>query len=445
MRLLTLLVLLSALLARAGGKAPSDLNSPEGVLWRFDSLLNSPQPQAAKALMAGPALRMFDLILLSNQKLQAFIDTVRSRDTVLERRTEGGRAALKVKGLVIFKQTVMGMDSLASVQAIHFLQGPIGWRITHFMELPQDLAPLTLPSPADSAEVMRASAEGAAPGGPEIAYFPVSKLMLPAGKKADRIRYRISLGAGASLAGLFEPSDSLQTHIGQGSGRELKVDVRSGRPAPAGFGFADLPRDSFATTLASTPFLDTQDSALVALAGQLRQKMRQGQDSPAAYAAAVYAYVVANFDFQLGATLFGTSREALGRMRGDCSEGAVLTAALLRAQGIPARIAMGFASVGGGAYIGHAWCEAWLGHWVGIDAALREFPAGAQRVRLVVSDGQGDLRVTATNLVLRVLGNLNLEMLEAWQGGKRLSLAKAPSDPGQGKRFFQQILDGMAK
>lgn len=441
MRLFALLLLLSALAVRAGGKAPEDPNSPEGVLWRFDSLLNTPRPQAAKSLMAGPALRMFDLILLSNQKLQALIDTSRSRDTVLERRREGGRAALKVKGKVIFKQPFMGMDSLASVQAIHFLRAPSGWCIANFMELPQEKDPLTLPSPADSLEALRAAAQAAVPNAPEIAYFPTSKRMLPAGKKADRIRYRISLGAASSLEGLFEPSDSLQSRVGPISPRRLILDIRAGKAASASLTFAAIPRDSFASSLASTPFLDTQDSALLALA----RRLRQGRETPAAYAQAVYDEVLAHFDFELGATLFGTSREALQRRRGDCSEGAVLTAALLRAQGIPARIAMGFATVGGGAYIGHAWCEAWLGHWVGIDAALREFPAGAQRVRLLVSDGQGDLRVTATNLVLRVLANLDIEMREAWNEGKKISLAEAPRDPGQGKRFFQQILDGIAK
>src|SRR6185369_2476466 len=89
--------------------------------------------------------------------------------------------------------------------------------------------------------------------------------------------------------------------------------------------------------------------------------------TPAEAADAVYKWVSGNFHFSLGAVLFGTSRETLRGMTGDCSEAAVLTAALLRASGVPTRVALGFASVGRGVFIGHAWTEARLGGaWVGV-------------------------------------------------------------------------------
>ena len=55
-------------------------------------------------------------------------------------------------------------------------------------------------------------------------------------------------------------------------------------------------------------------------------------------------------------------------------------AALMRARGIPSRVALGFASVGRGVFIGHAWTEAWLDPgrgWVGVDAgyAINPNPA----------------------------------------------------------------------
>src|SRR5690606_29382574 len=100
-------------------------------------------------------------------------------------------------------------------------------------------------------------------------------------------------------------------------------------------------------------------------------------------------FVSESFDYKLGATLFATSREALRDLRGDCSEAAVLAAALLRAAGIPSRVALGYATLRDGVWIGHAWAEALLGgEWVGLDAALREFPAGASRVALTALSGE---------------------------------------------------------
>jgi transglutaminase-like putative cysteine protease len=62
------------------------------------------------------------------------------------------------------------------------------------------------------------------------------------------------------------------------------------------------------------------------------------------------------------------------RREGDCTEHAVLLAALTRACGTPARVVMGTAVVEMGGKIGgygHAWSEAWVsGRWRAIDAAL---------------------------------------------------------------------------
>src|SRR5690606_4619589 len=134
----------------------------------------------------------------------------------------------------------------------------------------------------------------------------------------------------------------------------------------------------------------------------------------------VWRYVSTSFDYRLGATLFATSREAIRDLKGDCSEASILTAALLRAAGIPARVMLGYASPGQGVWIGHAWVEAWLGGadggWVGVDAALREFPAGPHRVALVALSGREDMKAAATNLMLSTLNNLDIGIEGAWGG-----------------------------
>lgn len=84
----------------------------------------------------------------------------------------------------------------------------------------------------------------------------------------------------------------------------------------------------------------------------------------------------------------GTASQTAKSKTGDCTEHAVLLAALLRAQGIPARTATGMAYAGEegfvdhkNAFIFHMWTQAWLkdeagkGRWVNLDAALRRYDA----------------------------------------------------------------------
>lgn len=98
--------------------------------------------------------------------------------------------------------------------------------------------------------------------------------------------------------------------------------------------------------------------------------------------------------------------------RGDCTEHAVLLAALARALNIPARVVTGLAYAPGfagsrDAFVPHAWVQAWTGdRWRSYDAALNGFDAG----HLALSIGDGDpWRFYAG---IGTLGNLLLERIE---------------------------------
>lgn len=60
--------------------------------------------------------------------------------------------------------------------------------------------------------------------------------------------------------------------------------------------------------------------------------------------------------------------EVLRQKRGKCVEYSTLFASLARAAGIPTRIAFGEA-LNGNHWVGHMWCEVWLGEWIAVDAA----------------------------------------------------------------------------
>ena len=76
---------------------------------------------------------------------------------------------------------------------------------------------------------------------------------------------------------------------------------------------------------------------------------------------------------------YGTALEALRSRRGDCTEFAVLLAALGRAAGVPTRIAIGrvYARHFEGhrhVFVPHAWVQAWTGTgWESFDAAIGSF------------------------------------------------------------------------
>jgi hypothetical protein len=91
---------------------------------------------------------------------------------------------------------------------------------------------------------------------------------------------------------------------------------------------------------------------------------------------------------------YATALEVARSGEGDCSEHALLTAAMCRAAGIPARVLTGPAYVNNwqgrqSVFVPHVWVEAYVadGVWLPLDAALPHVDAG----RIALSIGNGDL------------------------------------------------------
>ena len=88
---------------------------------------------------------------------------------------------------------------------------------------------------------------------------------------------------------------------------------------------------------------------------------------------------------------YASALEVARTPEGDCTEHAVLVAALGRAAGIPTRVVDGLAYAPGFAgrdqvFVPHAWTQAWVdGRWQSFDAALDGFDAG--HIALAIGDG----------------------------------------------------------
>jgi transglutaminase-like putative cysteine protease len=109
-----------------------------------------------------------------------------------------------------------------------------------------------------------------------------------------------------------------------------------------------------------------------------------------------------------------TAVDVAGTLEGDCTEHAVLLAALCRARGIATRAAVGLVySTADQGFAFHMWNEAWVNdRWVPLDATLGRGGIGAAHLKLAHSDLSAERAEAAMLRVLQVLSQLQLQILE---------------------------------
>lgn len=102
-------------------------------------------------------------------------------------------------------------------------------------------------------------------------------------------------------------------------------------------------------------------------------------------------------------------------LAGDCTEFAMLTAAMCRAQGIPSRTAMGliYADVRTGpVFAFHMWTEVWHdGRWTALDATLGLGHIGAAHLKISDQSWHDERTLTPLLPVVRVLGKLAIDVV----------------------------------
>jgi hypothetical protein len=117
-----------------------------------------------------------------------------------------------------------------------------------------------------------------------------------------------------------------------------------------------------------------------------------------------------NQDFSIG---FASSNEIIETRRGDCTEHAVLLAALCRAAGIPARVAMGLVYLEQPASFGyHMWTEVFVGgDWYALDGTIGQGSIGAGHIKIADGSLKG-VDANSTFLpIFKVIGKLQIDLL----------------------------------
>ena len=139
-------------------------------------------------------------------------------------------------------------------------------------------------------------------------------------------------------------------------------------------------------------FVQSDDANIIALAKQAVGDAKNSAEAAKRIEEFVAKYVK-NISLSVG---YASAAEVAVSRRGDCTEFAVLCAAMCRAAGIPAKVTVGVAYVndfeGKTGFGGHAWTEAYIGDkWVGLDSAFKagglgKFDAG----HIALASGNGE-------------------------------------------------------
>jgi len=117
--------------------------------------------------------------------------------------------------------------------------------------------------------------------------------------------------------------------------------------------------------LAASAYLQSDDPDIQRMARDNVSPDASPETKARQLAAWVVRYITQK-DYNVG---FASAKETLFSREGDCKEHSLLLAALLRAAGIPSRVAVGVVYANG-QFMSHMWTEAYLNDWTALDATL---------------------------------------------------------------------------
>lgn len=229
---------------------------------------------------------------------------------------------------------------------------------------------------------------------------------LPNPHGTRRIVYRAQLKEG-DVQSLFA-AGLTQTVRPLDDGR-VEVSVQAVRPeqpptVPALKADAPTEADRRPSTM-----LQSDDPAVV----KMSQAVATDETEPWTVACALERHVKATIRLKNYSTAMATAAEVAKSLEGDCTEHAMLLAALCRARGIPARVAIGlvyYPSAGGFAY--HMWTEVWIkDRWIPLDATLGLGGIGGAHLKFASSSMQGTGAFADLLPVVQALGRLKLEIV----------------------------------
>ena len=198
--------------------------------------------------------------------------------------------------------------------------------------------------------------------------------------------------------------------------RTVRVVIDLDRTEPA-----RLTPERRAASLAPSAMIDSRNGDVIGLATNVQMMSRDDRNNTRILAERMRRHVHGFIDRKSLDVGFATASEVARTREGDCTEHAVLLAAMLRAAGIPARVVSGLVYadefVGQRGVFGfHMWTQALLPNeageevWVDLDATLDRVARDATHIGVSVSNLEGADRVNTMAAVAPLLGALTIEV-----------------------------------
>lgn len=108
---------------------------------------------------------------------------------------------------------------------------------------------------------------------------------------------------------------------------------------------------------------------------------------------------------------FGTAKQTLEDLQGDCSEHTVLFVGLARALGIPSRICTGIVYHKDAFYY-HFWPEVYAGQWISMEPTLGQIQADAAHLRFISNPVETESALELGEGVLKTMNRLKIERID---------------------------------
>lgn len=224
--------------------------------------------------------------------------------------------------------------------------------------------------------------------------------------KVQQVRFRMSATATDVDATVPELPAAVGQRVTASADRKtVDIGVLAGLDREATVA-AVTPQD-----LAANPLIDYKDRGIQTIVKALATSPNQEPRETVLQAAGFVHEFIQNKDYSRG---FAAASEVAQDPRGDCTEHAVLLAAILRSRKIPTRVVAGLTYVStasGPAMMYHMWNVAYVDDgWLPVDATLGGV-APASRITLVTSDLSSGNEYECLNPILGVMGTIEIEVL----------------------------------
>ena len=200
------------------------------------------------------------------------------------------------------------------------------------------------------------------------------------------ITYELIPNEGAKIDILSGDNQKVET----AKNGKISVTVEPVKPA-GGDEFPYKGRDAAALeALKATTYLQSDSKEIQDLARHAVGGTKDTAEAVKQIESFVSGFITAK-DLSVG---YASAAEVALSRQGDCTEHAVLTAAMCRAVGIPARVVFGIVYVDDligrkNVFGGHAWAQAFVGgKWVGLDATRAPKGFGPGHIALAVGNGE---------------------------------------------------------